>query len=147
MPGISLEVISHKLSISHAYKPVRQRQWSYDTERYEAMKAEVDELRAIGFIRDATYLVWLANSIMVRKVKGGSRMCQDYTDLNKFGPNDSFPIPQIDQLVDATAGHELLNFLDAYSGYNQIFMHLADSEHMAFITDKGLYCYSLCRSA
>ena len=66
-------------------------------------------------------------------------MCQDYTDLNKACPKDSFPLPRIDQLVDATAGHELLSFMDAYSGYNQIFMHPSDSEHTAFITDKGLY--------
>ncbi|CAL8990397.1 unnamed protein product [Prunus brigantina] len=70
-------------------------------------------------------------------------MCQDYTDLNKACPKDSFPLPRIDQLVDATAGHELLSFMDAYSGYNQIFMDPADSEHTAFITDRGLYCYNV----
>ncbi|CAL8080853.1 unnamed protein product [Prunus armeniaca] len=70
-------------------------------------------------------------------------MCQDYTDLNKACPKDSFPLPRIDQLVDATAGHELLSFMDAYSGYNQIFMDPADREHTAFITDRGLYCYNV----
>ncbi|CAL2254891.1 unnamed protein product [Prunus armeniaca] len=104
----------------------------YDAERYEAMRAEVDKLKAIGFIREATYPVWLANSVMVRKARGGWRMCQDYTDLNKACPNDSFPLPRIDQLVDATAGHELLSFMDP-----------ADREHTAFITDRGLYCYNV----
>ncbi|CAL2266718.1 unnamed protein product [Prunus armeniaca] len=69
-------------------------------------------------------------------------MCQDYTNLNKACPNDSFSLPRIDQLVDATIGHELLSFMDAYSGYNQIFMHPADREHTTFITDRGLYCYN-----
>ncbi|KAI5318128.1 hypothetical protein L3X38_037836 [Prunus dulcis] len=67
MPGIAPEVISHKLSISPAYKPVRQKRRSYDAERYEAMRTEVDKLQTIGFIREATYPVWLANSVMVRK--------------------------------------------------------------------------------
>ncbi|XP_034213039.1 uncharacterized protein LOC117625615 [Prunus dulcis] len=137
MPGIAPDVISHKLTISSAYKPVRQKRRSYDAERYEAMRTEVEKLQTIGFIREATYPVWLANSVMVRKSTGGWRMCQDYTDLNKACPKDSFPLPRIDQLVDATAGHELLSFMDAYSGYNQIFMHPPDSEHTAFITDKG----------
>ncbi|CAL9026207.1 unnamed protein product, partial [Prunus brigantina] len=70
-------------------------------------------------------------------------MCQDYTNLNKACPKDSFSLPRIDQLVDATAGHELLSFMDAYSGYNQIFMHPTDREHTAFITDRGLYCYNV----
>ncbi|BBG93292.1 Protein kinase superfamily protein [Prunus dulcis] len=71
MPGIAPEVISHKLSISPAYKPVRQKRRSYDAERYEAMRTEVDKLQTIGFIREATYPVWLANSVMVRKATGG----------------------------------------------------------------------------
>ncbi|CAL9031318.1 unnamed protein product, partial [Prunus brigantina] len=143
MPGISPDVICHKLSISPTCKPVRQKRRSYDTERYETMRNEVDKLKAIGFIKETTYPVWLANSVMVRKAKGGWRMCQDYTDLNKACPKDSFPLPRIDQLVDATAGHELLSFMDAYSGYNQIFMDPADNEHTAFITDRGLYCYNV----
>ena len=39
-------------------------------------------------------------------------------NLNKVCPKDSFPLPRIDQLVEAMAGHELLSFMDAYSGYN-----------------------------
>ncbi|CAL8094102.1 unnamed protein product [Prunus armeniaca] len=143
MLGISPEVISHKLSIFPAYKLVRQKRRSYDVERYEAMCTEVDKLKVMGFIMEATYPVWLANSVMVRKEKGGWRMCQDYIYLNKACPKDSFPLPRIDQLVDATAGHELLSFMDSYSGYNQIFMHPVDSDHTTFITDRGLYCYNV----
>ncbi|XP_058223239.1 uncharacterized protein LOC131332948 [Rhododendron vialii] len=50
-------------------------------------------------------------------------------------------IKEIDQLVDATAGHARLNFLDAYRGYHQIAMNLNDMEKTAFITPKGLFCY------
>ena len=45
-------------------------------------------------------------------------MCDDFTDLNKASPKDDFPLPRIDQLVDATSGCELMSFLDAYSGYH-----------------------------
>ncbi|KAL5551786.1 hypothetical protein UlMin_001962 [Ulmus minor] len=55
-----------------------------------------------------------------RRTFNAERVCVDFTDLNKACPKDSFPLPRIDQLVDATAGHELLSFMDAYSGYNQI---------------------------
>lgn len=46
-------------------------------------------------------------------------------------------------MVDATAGYELLCFMDAYSGYNHIFMHVEDQEHISFRTDKGVYCYKV----
>ncbi|KAM0960189.1 hypothetical protein ACFX2C_025259 [Malus domestica] len=70
-------------------------------------------------------------------------MCVDYTDLNKGCPNDSFPLPLIDRLIDFTVGCELLNFMDAYLGYNQILMNLLDQEYTAFTTDKGLYYYKV----
>ncbi|KAI5338526.1 hypothetical protein L3X38_017797 [Prunus dulcis] len=80
----------------------------------------MDRLSVIGFIKEVDYPTWLANVVM-----------------------DLFPLPRIDQLVDATAGHALLSFMDAYSGYNQIFMHPEDQAHTSFITDRSLYCYKV----
>jgi len=51
-----------------------------------------------------------------------------FTDLNKACPKDSYPLPKIDKLVDATAGHALLSFMDAFSGYQQIPLCLEDQE-------------------
>ena len=70
-------------------------------------------------------------------------MCVDFTDLNKAYPKDSFPLPQIDQLVDSIARHKLLTFIDAFSGYNQIKMDEKDQEKTAFIMSQGLYYYKV----
>ncbi|XP_060974614.1 uncharacterized protein LOC133039709 [Cannabis sativa] len=58
-------------------------------------------------------------------------------------PKDCFALPQIDQLVDATAGHELMSFMDAYSGYNQIKMHVPDQEHTSFVTTYKVMLFGL----
>ena len=50
---------------------------------------------------------------------------------------NTFLLPFIDGLLDVVAGHEVYNFLDGFSGYNQIRMHSADKEIMAFITECG----------
>ena len=71
---------------------------------------------------------------MVKKPNGKWRMCVDFTDLNKACPKDSYLLPRIDQLVDSTAGHKLLSFMDAFSGYNQINMDKADQEKTSFVT-------------
>ena len=70
-------------------------------------------------------------------------MCEDFTNLNKACPKDSFPLLRIDQLVDSIAGHKLLTFMDAFSGYNLIKMAEEDQEKIAFITSQGLYCYKV----
>ena len=56
-------------------------------------------------------------------------------------PKDSFPLPRIDLIVDATAGHELLSFMDAFSDYNLINMDPDDQEKTSFVTGQGTYCY------
>lgn len=107
------------------------------------MKKEVDKLTKIGFTREVDYVGWLSNEAMVKKANGKWRMCVDFTNLNKVCPKDSFPLPRIDQLVDATIGHELLSFMEAYCGYNQILIHPLDQKHTSLITDRGLYCYKV----
>ncbi|KAM1877788.1 hypothetical protein ACFX14_039846 [Malus domestica] len=55
MPGISPDIFCHRLSIDPKTKPVRQKRRSYDAERYEVMKAEVEKLKGIGFVREVNY--------------------------------------------------------------------------------------------
>ncbi|KAL5556432.1 hypothetical protein UlMin_038668 [Ulmus minor] len=140
MPGIDPKVIVHRLNIDPSFRPVKQKRRTFNAERYMAINTEVDKLLKADFIRKANYPEWIANVVLVKKANGNWRVCVDFTDLNKACPKDSFPLPKIDQLVDATAGHELLSFMDVYSGYNQIRMHQPDQEHTAFLTDQGLYC-------
>ncbi|RVW95440.1 Transposon Ty3-I Gag-Pol polyprotein [Vitis vinifera] len=92
---------------------------------------------------EVDYPDWLANVVVVPKKEGKWRVCVDYTNLNNACPKDSFPLPQIDQIVDSTAGQGMLSFLDAFSGYHQIPMSPADEEKTAFITPHGLYCYKV----
>ena len=80
---------------------------------------------------------------MVKKSNSKWRMCVDFTDLNKVYPEDSFPLSRIDQLVDLTAGHKLLSFMDAFSRYNQILIDEDDQEKTSFVTSEGLYCYKV----
>ena len=70
-------------------------------------------------------------------------MCVDFTDLNKACPKDSYPLPRIDTLVDSTAKHELLSFMDAFSGYNQIKINEEDQDRTSFVTNQGLFCYKV----
>jgi hypothetical protein len=65
----------------------------------------------------------------------------DFTSLNKACPKDPYPLPRIDQIIDSTAGCDLLCFLDAFSVYHQIKMAREDEEKIAFITPYGVYCY------
>ncbi|KAK1678802.1 hypothetical protein QYE76_039650 [Lolium multiflorum] len=119
-------------------------------DRRKIIGEEVTKLLVAGFIVEVTHTEWLANPVLVEKKKDENleaklakvwRMCIDYTNLNKACPRDPFPLPRIDQVIDSTAGCELLSFLDAYSGFHQIPLKKEDQIKTAFITPHGAYCY------
>ena len=78
---------------------------------------------------------------MVKKANGKWRMCVDFTDLNRACSKDSYPLSRIDNLVDSTVRHELLSFMDVFSGYNQIRMEETNQEKTSFVTSQGLFYY------
>ena len=105
----------------------------------------MDKLLAVGFIREVEYPNWLANIVVVPKKGGKWRVYIDYTNLNDICPKDSFPLHRIDQIVDATAGHGMLSFIDVFSGYHQIPMFQLDEEKIAFVTPHGCIATESCR--
>ena len=141
MGGIDPTVITHKLNTNPSFKPIKQKRRSFAPERQKAINEEVSKLLQAGAIREVEYPEWLANVVLVKKANGKWRLCIDFTDINKACPKDSFPFPRIDLIVDATAGHELLSFMDAFSSYNQISMDPGDQEKTSFVTVQGTYCY------
>ena len=77
---------------------------------------------ATRFIREVIYPDWLANMVIVSKKEGRWRFYVDYTNLNDVYPNDNFLLLLKDQIIDVIVEHEMFSFLDAFSGYHQIFM-------------------------
>ena len=114
-----------------------------DPKRTAAANTEVQKLLEAGFIRECQYPEWISNVFLVKKPNGTWRMCVDFTDLNKACPKDSYPLPKIENLVDATIGHALLSFMDVFSEYHQIPLCPEDQEKTVFITDRGLQCYKV----
>jgi len=123
--------------------PVRQRRRKFNEERRQVVREETEKLLKVGHIREIQYPEWLANVVLVKKANGKWRMCVDFTDLNKVCPKDSYPLPSIDALVDSVCGCRLLNFLNAFSSYNQIMMHPRDECNTAFMTELSCYCYKV----
>jgi hypothetical protein len=141
MNGIPREIAGHKLNIKPGSKSVKLCLHCFNDEKCKAIGEEILKLLTAGFICEVCHPEWLANPVLVKKKNKKWRMCVDYTSLNKACPKDLFPLPCIDQVVDSTAGCETLCFHDAYSGYHQIAMCIADQLATSFITPFSAYCY------
>ena len=128
MTDISPTHASHKLNVVPSARSVRQRVRRFHLNRHQIIQAEVDNLLDVGFIREVKYPELLANVVVVPKKGCKWKVCVDYTDLNDACPKDSFLLPRIDQIVDASSEHRMLSFLNAFSGYHQIPMYPPDAE-------------------
>ncbi|RVW21319.1 Transposon Ty3-G Gag-Pol polyprotein [Vitis vinifera] len=141
MPGLDPSIVQHRLPLLPHARPVKQKlrrlhpRWSLQ------VKEEIQKQLSVGFLSVVEYPEWLANVVPVPKKDGKVRVCVDFRDLNKASPKDDFPLPHIDMLVDSTAGHSMLSFMDGFSGYSQILMAPEDMEKTSFITEWGTYCY------
>ena len=135
--------ICHHLNVNPSITPKKQPPRRPSRKHADAIRDEVMKLKHAGAIKKVFYLEWLANTVVVKKKSRKWRVCVDFTDLNKACPKDPFPMPQIDQLVDATAGHPRMSFLDVFQGYHQIPLALEDQEKTAFMTPTGNYHYKV----
>ena len=106
--------ICHHLNVNPSVIPKKQLPQRSSKKHVDAVKEEVVKLKRACTINEVFYPEWLANTIVVMKKSGKWQVCVDFMDLNKACPKDPFPMPRIDQLVDATVGYPRMSFLDAF---------------------------------
>ncbi|KAH9299721.1 hypothetical protein KI387_031403, partial [Taxus chinensis] len=56
--------------------------------------------------------LWVANIVPVRKKNGEIRICVDFRNLNQASLKDNYPLPIMDQVLQAVTGSEMLSMLD-----------------------------------
>ena len=117
-PGVDPDFICHHLNVNPSITPRKQPPRRSSKDHYEAVKEEITKLKQAGAIKEVFYPEWLANTVVVKKKNGKWWVCVDFTDLNKAYLKDPFPLPWIDQLVDATIGHLRISFLNTFQGYH-----------------------------
>ena len=119
-PWVDPNFICHRLNADPRCPLKKQKPHKSLDVHIGAVKEEVDRLKEARVIKEVFCSEWLANTVVVKKKNGKWRVYVDFTNLNKACPKDPFPMPKIDQLVDATFRHPRMTFLYAFQGYHQI---------------------------
>ena len=119
VPRVDPEFITHTLNVDPSF-PLKKQKWRRSAKQHvEAIKQEVAKLKEAGAIKEVFFPEWLSNTMVVKEKNFKWRVCVDFTDLNWACSKDPFPVPKIDQLVDATCRHLRMSFLDTFQGYHQ----------------------------
>jgi hypothetical protein len=123
MPGLSRELVVHRLPIKHGFRPHKQPPRRSNHDIHDRIKKEVDRLLKANFIRPCRYAEWVSNIRSVgKKNKWKNRIRVDFRDPKRATPKDEYPMPIVDELVNQASGNKTIIFLDGNVGYNQIFM-------------------------
>ena len=113
-------------------QPPRRVPLAYAAEEKQA----IEDLKAKGVIRDSIS-PWASPIVLVRKKDGGVRPCVDYRRVNQLVKPDEFPVPRIQDCLNALAGSKLLSTFDLTSGYFQIPLKEENITKSAFVCKYG----------
>lgn len=118
--------------------PVRQRYRRLPPSQFAVVKAHIQDLVDKGVARPSCS-PYASPIVVVQKKDGTIRLCVDYRLLNSKTRKDAYPLPRIEESLDALTGATLFSTLDLASGYNQVPMAEKDKEKTAFCTPFGLF--------
>ena len=99
-------------------------------------KAAIEDLKAKGVIRESVS-PWASPIVLVSKKDGSVRPCVDYRKVNELVKPDGFPLPRIQDCLDAVAGSSFFSTFDLTSGYFQIKLKEQDIPKSAFVCKYG----------
>jgi transposase InsO family protein len=106
------------------------------------VETQIKELLKQGFIEPSSS-PYGAPIIFVKKKDGTLRMCCDWRKLNAQTIKSRYPLPRIDELLDALQGATCFSSLDLQSGYHQIRIDPSDAPKTAFTTPFGHYQWNV----
>lgn len=142
-------LVEHQIHLTDDV-PIRQRYRRLPPSQYDQVKAHIQQLLETGIVKPSSS-PYSSPIVIVQKKGGDLRLCVDYRLLNAKTRKDAYPLPRIDESLDALTGAKWFSTLDLASGYNQVPVAEVDKAKTAFCTPFGLFEFNrmpfgLCNS-
>ena len=132
------ELVTHSIPTKPGTRPIRQPVRRLGPEKEREVEKQTRELLEKGLIEPARS-GWSSPVVLVKRKDGRWRFCIDYRRLNAVTEPDVFPLPRIDESLEALAGSQYFSTLDLLSGYWQVPLDEDAKEKSSFITRGGLW--------
>ncbi|GBL81093.1 Transposon Ty3-I Gag-Pol polyprotein, partial [Araneus ventricosus] len=127
----------HRINTGN-HPPIKQYPRRLPLAKKEEEERLVKEMVDNGIIEESSG-TWASPIVLVKKKDGSTRFCVDYRKLNEITIKNSYPLPRIDDTLDALKGSQWFSTLDMKSGYWQVEIQPEDKEKTAFTTGQGLW--------
>ncbi len=134
------DAITHQIDTGTAH-PIRQRHRPLPPSQYKTVRDHIQGLLKEGIVRESAS-PWASPVVVVQKKDSSIRLCVDYRQLNQLTHRHSFPLPRIEESLQALGGAKFFSVLDLTSGYYQVAVDPVDVEKTAFTVPFGLFEYT-----
>lgn len=134
---VGCDTVLHRVQLADD-QPVRQKFYRVPYHLKNELNRQVNELLEVGIVKESNS-PYSAPVLLVKKKDGSFRLCTDFRKLNLKSIPDSFPIPNITELVDNLGNATLFSTMDLCSGFFQMKIDPKDTHKAAFVTEQGLY--------
>ena len=131
------ELVPHEINVVDS-TPVRAPYRRVPPHLVTEVKSMLQGLLEQGLIRRSSSN-YASAVVLVKKKSGALRLCIDYRQLNAKCLRDAFPLPRIEESLEAMGGACLFSSLDLAHGYFQVTMHPDSVSKTAFRVPWGLY--------
>ena len=129
--------LKHHIELIPGIKPRNSAPYRYAPARRKLIDSHLDEMLAQRVIVPSKN-PWVSPIVLAPKKDGSSRLCIDYRKLNEVTVRDAYPIPRIDDTLDALQNAHFISTLDLTSGYWQVEIDDASKPPTAFVIHRGL---------
>jgi len=133
-----VKAVCHEIPLAAGTVPIRQPTRRLGPEKKKEVSRRVQDLLNRDLIKPG-HGAWSSPVVLVQKKDGSWRFCVDYRKLNSVTIQDAYPLPRIDESLEALAGSKFFSTLDLLSGYWQVPLSPDAQDKAAFITQDGLW--------
>jgi transposase InsO family protein len=135
------DLMKHRIDVGDAL-PSKEHPRRIPIHQVDAVEKEILKMLSDKII-EPSESPWAAPVVIVKKKDGTYRFCVDYRRLNNVTRKDAYPLPRVDENLDALAGNDWFSSLDLASGYWQVQMEDADKAKTAFVTRFGFFHFNV----
>ena len=139
--GIPEHIATHRTELDIAISPCHQAWYRMNPNYAKAVKKDLEKLLKAGFIEPVDQATWLSPIVVVPKKNGKLRICVDFRRLNAATKKDTYPLPFTNEVLVTVIGYAAYSFINYFSGYHQVHIHVDDRYKTAFITEWGAYVW------
>ena len=140
MKGILRDLGVMRIPLKEGAKLVKQRPYRLNPRYKEKVRQDLDKMIVARIIEVVEESEWVSPMVVQdKKTKGEIRICVDLRKLNDASVHDPFPTPFTDEVLDNFGGQEVYSFIDGFSGYHQIRIHIEDIHKTTFATEWGSF--------